>query len=343
MSSSLISNVINEDRKQNPIKSKKEKELNVINEYSDPDLSDNSEDFSVLEDEEEDQSNQNEIQNMLTELDLRNISDPSKCPKYAETIFQFAQLKYELIVNVSNFSKVQNELTLQSRNDIIDWMIENFYQKIYSTETLFLSVLYFDTCFSSFNIPKEKALLYAVSSILIAAKLDQKRLDSMKNILAICNNQYTREDIIQCEQLILRVLNFNINPPSSKFFLRRYLDAIVANIDLSNVSRFLCEITLYSFKINKYRPDYVAVSCIILGLWGLNLTVPYIELKRYSHFTSFHYVKKIIPIILPIACEILQSKSGPLYQRYISNEIVQKSLLKLNLGDFILNRLQEIE
>lgn len=92
MSSSLISNVINEDRKQNPIKSKKEKELNVINEYSDPDLSDNSEDFSVLEDEEEDQSNQNEIQNMLTELDLRNISDPSKCPKYAETIFQFAQL-----------------------------------------------------------------------------------------------------------------------------------------------------------------------------------------------------------------------------------------------------------
>ena len=47
----------------------------------------------------------------------------------------------------------------------------------------------------------------------------------MKDYVYICDNAYTREQIIQMEQLILAKLNFRLTVPTQRSYLKRFCKA----------------------------------------------------------------------------------------------------------------------
>jgi hypothetical protein len=64
--------------------------------------------------------------------------------------------------------------------------------------------------------------MLGVASILIAAKYEEIYPPELKDLLAISENKFSKEEVLQMEFSILTTLSFDFGVPSALRFLERY-------------------------------------------------------------------------------------------------------------------------
>ena len=85
--------------------------------------------------------------------------------------------------------------------------------------------------------------------------------------MAVSENKFTREQVLEMEKEILHVLDFNITAPSAYNFLRRYR-RLSENMDHDEVffyAQFILEISLLEASFLKFKPSQLAAASIILA------------------------------------------------------------------------------
>ncbi|OHT16878.1 Cyclin, N-terminal domain containing protein [Tritrichomonas foetus] len=289
----------------------------------------------------DDDSSSDEFENM-TQIDIKQYTKPMYCPQYAEKIIINAQKEEaETRIQISNFHKIQTEITMNMRSIVIRWLINVHHDFAMSSETLFNAIYFFDYTLSQVNIPKSEIQLLGTVCLMMAAKIDELKPPNISEIIELCSTHYKISEFEVYERLVFRTLNYRLHYPHTKTFLKRYLNALEANSSFSDIANFICEASLFCYDLNIYNPSAVAVAIIVITSCCLKSVLPLKKLHLYSHISNFQEIEEIIILLVFSAKEVLESRKGAIYQRY-TDPRSSGSLLNLKFDDDLMKHIQRL-
>lgn len=102
--------------------------------------------------------------------------------------------------------------------------------------------------------------------MLIACKYEEIYPPIVKDFVYITDNAYTKEDILEMERMMLQSLDFDIQITSSYRFLQRFTKIMKVDSLVFNLSQYLLELALVSYKMSKYKSSNIAASALYLSL-----------------------------------------------------------------------------
>ena len=202
-------------------------------------------------------------------FDVSKIKDNIQIPKeYINTIYYNLLKEEDVGITPSckyNYMDEQAEITERMRGILIDWLIEVHYKFGFTDEALYMTVSIIDRYLSSNQITKKNLQLLGITSLLISCKHEEIDLPKISDFTYITNNAYTKNEVIQKENDILKFLKFNLLYPSPiKFF--EYL-SLNFNFDKKKhmMGKYLMESFLLDIKNIKYKASIIAcASCYIV-------------------------------------------------------------------------------
>ncbi|XP_038838493.1 cyclin-O [Salvelinus namaycush] len=185
----------------------------------------------------------------------------------------------------------QPQVTAESRCKLVSWLIPVHRYLRLSFECCSLAVNIMDRFLASTPVAADCFQLLGVTALLLACKQVEVFSPRISQLLSLCCDAFSREQLCNLECLILLRLNFRLAAPTIAFFLDFYTNHSLAGrhmgVDgVSNVSHRLpgdkdeevkrrkrgsrfalrvCELTLADYAFNKYTPSLTARCALALA------------------------------------------------------------------------------
>ncbi|CAL8176775.1 unnamed protein product [Prunus armeniaca] len=213
---------------------------------------------------------------LKTELVVRSV-DPHTSD-HSSSIYRHL-LSLEMDMNKrsspSYMGRVQNDISPNMRGILVDWLVEVAEEYQLVTDTLFLTVSYIDRYLSSYAISRNK-------------KYEEICPPRVEDFCYITDNTYIMEEVLEMERDVLKFLNFDTGPPTTKNFLRILTRAALENsksskTQLEFLSCYLVELSLLDYSCVQFLPSVVAASAIFLSRFMIQPEVhPWLNIKGSS-------------------------------------------------------------
>ena len=189
-------------------------------------------------------------------VDLMDIDDPQQVSEYAEECYQQMAGTEKAFTAVYGFMQTrQTDINEKMRAILVDWLIEVHFKFKLLPETLFLSVNLIDRYLEKCDVLRTKLQLVGVSAMLIACKYEEIYAPEVRDFVYITDKAYTKEEILEMENLMLSALDFNITAPSSLRFQERYAKIAKVNTKQFSLARYLIELPLIEYRMLKHTPS----------------------------------------------------------------------------------------
>ncbi|XP_071969919.1 cyclin-O [Engystomops pustulosus] len=170
----------------------------------------------------------------------------------------------------------QPQLRPESRCKLISWLIPVHRHFSLGFESLCLTVSILDRFLSCTPVAIDCFQLVGVTSLLIACKQVERRPPRVKQLLALCCNNFSREQLCNLECIILLKLHFQLSAPTINYFLQHFsllqlTDGEPSELDLCQASKSLAlakgiaELSLADYAFNAYPPSLMAACCLALA------------------------------------------------------------------------------
>ncbi|KAK2445667.1 cyclin [Trifolium repens] len=171
---------------------------------------------------------------------------------------------------IDYIERVQTDIDPNWRGKCIDWVVSVVDYFNLLPDTLFLAVSCIDRFLSFKPISSSKLHLLCVSSMFIASKYEETFPPRLEKFCRVIKNKYSKEEILEMEIDILKTLNFDMGNPTTKTFLRAFIEiACEKNDDLSLqfefLSNYLAELSLLDYDCVMLLPSLVAASVTFLA------------------------------------------------------------------------------
>ncbi|KAJ4716199.1 Cyclin [Melia azedarach] len=166
--------------------------------------------------------------------------------------------------------KVQNDISINMREILVDWLVEVLDEYKLVSDTLYLTISYVDRFLSSHALSKNKLQLLGVSCMLIASKYEEIGPPHVEDFCYITDNTYRKDEVVEMEEEVLKFFNYEMSSPTTKTFLRLFIRVIQGNYNKSDLhfeflSCYLAELSLLDYGCLRYLPSVVAASAIFLS------------------------------------------------------------------------------
>lgn len=221
-----------------------------------------------------------------------NLKDPQVCSLYAPDIYNNIRVtELDQRPSTTYMEKLQQDITPNMRGILIDWLVEVSEEYKLVPDTLYLTVNLIDRFLSQNHIPKQRLQLLGVTCMLIASKYEEIIAPRLEEFCFITDNTYTREEVLKMESQVLNFLHFQLSIPTTKTFLRRFIQAAQASykvscLELEFLANYLAELTLLEYGFLRFRPSLVAASAVFLARWTLNQS-EHPWNSTLEHYTSY--------------------------------------------------------
>lgn len=229
-------------------------------------------------------------------------------------IFQYMR-KLELKYRPSaNYMDSQPELKWSYRSTLIDWIVQVHSRFQLLPETLYLTVNIIDRFLSKKAVTLNRFQLVGAAALFIAAKFEEINCPTLKDIVYMLDNAYSREDIIKAEKFMIDTLEFEIGWPGPMSFLRRISKADDYEYDIRTLAKYLLETTIMDAKLAAAPPSWLAsgayfLSKVILG--SNDWTNKHIYYSGYTQEQIFSLATVILE-----NCRHAQSRHQAIWKKY---------------------------
>lgn len=201
----------------------------------------------------------------VKDLDSEDLDDPLMVAEYTTEIFEYLRdLECNSVPN-PNYMDHQDELEWKTRGILVDWLIEVHTRFSLLPETLFLAINLVDRFLSEKVVQLERLQLVGMAAMFIAAKYEEVMSPHVGNFRKISDDGFTEQEILEAEQFILTVLNYDLSYPNPMNFLRRISKADNYDIQCRTIGKYLTEICLLDYRFIAYRPSHVAAGAMYLA------------------------------------------------------------------------------
>ena len=210
--------------------------------------------------------------NLIDENEIKN-SDPQYAEEYLEEILCNLFLEEKIYLDKIGFQMSSDYLNNyginpETRTCLIDSLID--LQKIFNfnERTLFITVQLFDRYLTTSiiknlsKIEEEDLDIILTTSLLIASKIEESILYKLTDYLGILSDKYTSINLIEMEDKILGVINFNVVIPTMLDFFEFFAEKCKLNKTQRYKGLFLLNIVLLDINLSQISGSVIAYSVI---------------------------------------------------------------------------------
>ena len=211
--------------------------------------------------------------------------------EYVDEIYSNLRMKETELAPPVNYMTQQDDINEKMRAILIDWLVEVHLKFKLRHETLFLTVNILDRFLAVQKVNRQRLQLVGVVSLMIAAKYEEIYPPEVRDYVYICDNAYSREQIIQMEQTILAKLNFRLTVPTPRSFLKRFCKAAQGDSRLLLLISYLLELSLVDYSFLKYTPSLLCAAATSLSLQLTNRPAWSPTLAKHTRYVEADLLK----------------------------------------------------
>ncbi|NWV01984.1 CCNA1 protein, partial [Upupa epops] len=260
--------------------------------------------------------------------------------EYAEDIYWYLReaevsgllTNLEVFVPKPYYMRKQPDITTGMRAILVDWLVEVGEEYKLRTETLYLAVNFLDRFLSCMSVLRGKLQLVGTAAILLAAKYEEIYPPEVNEFVYITDDTYTKRQLLKMEQLLLKVLAFDLTAPTINQFLLQYFQRHGVCPRTENFARYLAELTLLDADpFLKYLPSQTAAAAFCLANYTVNRSFwP----ETLAAFTGYS-LSEIVPCLTDLhkAClDTSRCQLQAIKEKYKRSKYLQVSLLEPPAG-----------
>eukprot|EP00578_Thalassiosira_sp_NH16_P002373 CAMPEP_0181130736 /NCGR_PEP_ID=MMETSP1071-20121207/30028_1 /TAXON_ID=35127 /ORGANISM="Thalassiosira sp., Strain NH16" /LENGTH=377 /DNA_ID=CAMNT_0023216837 /DNA_START=209 /DNA_END=1342 /DNA_ORIENTATION=- len=235
------------------------------------------------------------------DIDERDSDDPLCATSYVQDMYEHFRSKEQSTSVRPVYMEDQKFINERMRSILVDWLVEVHLKFKLVPETLYLTVNIIDRYLAKTEVSRPKLQLVGVTSLLIASKYEEIYPPELRDLVYICDRAYSKLEILDMEEIILKKLEYQITIPSAHAFLVRYLKAAHADKKIVQLSCFILDGTLQSYNMLHYLPSQLAAAAVFIArrTVGRNAWSP--TLLKYAQYREED--------IKPVARAVLAEKS----------------------------------
>jgi len=238
----------------------------------------------------------------VDDIDERDSDEPLCVTAYVRDMYKHYRENENSTSVRPVYMESQSHINERMRSILIDWLVEVHLKFKLVPETLYLTVNLIDRYLERKEVHRKGLQLVGVTCLLIASKYEEIYPPELLDLVYICDKAYTRDEIIEMEEIVLKSLEYRITIPSAHAFLVRYLKAAHADKNIVQLSCYILDGTLHSYNLLHYLPSQLAAAAVMIArrTVGRNSWSP--TLLKYASYSEEE--------ILPVARSILAEKSS---------------------------------
>ncbi|XP_061896039.1 cyclin-A2 [Entelurus aequoreus] len=192
-----------------------------------------------------------------------NVTD---VPEYAAEIHTYLREMEAKSRPRAGYMKKQPDITSSMRAILVDWLVEVGEEYKLQNETLYLAVNYIDRFLSSMSVLRGKLQLVGTAAMLLASKFEEIYPPEVSEFVYITDDTYTKKQVLRMEQLVLKVLSFDLAAPTINQFLTQYFLHHHTSKQTQSLAMYLGELSLVDCDpFLKYLPSQMAAAAYILA------------------------------------------------------------------------------
>ncbi len=193
------------------------------------------------------------LRETIAPWDKANLNNPQGVALYAESIMNlYIQMEVSYMPN-ENYMDQQEDLSWEMREILCEWLLEVHYKYKLVDEVIFLCLSIVDRYLSQVNIKRENLQLLGVAALLIASKYEEIYPPSLKKFLYLCQESYTRSEVLALEGDILTKLEFKLCGPSANKFFERIVDICKLNEKARMIGKMAIFLSLLDRNLLKFK------------------------------------------------------------------------------------------
>ncbi|KAL3065957.1 hypothetical protein OYC64_015990 [Pagothenia borchgrevinki] len=288
-----------------------------------PTFSEESADVSMKEAEEEELCQAfSDALLMVQDVDEEDGDLPQLCSEYVKDIYSYLHvLEVEQAVRPNYMQHY--EITERMRAVLVDWLVQVHSRFQLLQETLYLTVAVLDRFLQVQPVSRRKLQLVGVTAMLVACKYEEMYVPEVGDFAYITDSAFTKAQILEMEQLILRTLNFELGRPLPLHFLRRASKVSNSDVERHTLAKYLMELTLLDYHMVHYRPSEIAAASLALSQLLL-IALPWSP--QQQHYTTYD-AAHLKPIMQHIAKNIVMVNEGKTKFQAVKNKYSSSKLM----------------
>jgi len=235
------------------------------------------------------------------------MQNPLAAAHVVKEIFATYRAKESSLSARPTYMAKQTHINERMRTIVVDWIVDVHRKFRFVPETLYLTVNLIDRYLSVKEVERPMFQLVAVSCLLIASKYEEIYQLPVNDLVFLCAETYTRQDILDMEWAVLTELDFKIYGPTAHPFLVRFLRAANADTRTTQLASFLLDGTLQNYQLLQYRPSQLAAAAVMIArrtnwtlLMGKYLSMAVLWTPTLAHYTDYSEEE-----VMPVARAIL--------------------------------------
>ncbi|XP_032812466.2 cyclin-A2-like isoform X1 [Petromyzon marinus] len=178
------------------------------------------------------------------EVNKETVHDPLVLSEYSVHIYIYmckAESRYR---PRANYMSRQQDMSHPMRAVLVDWLSEVVSQYGLQRETLHLAVGYSDRFLSRMSVTRDKLQLLGAAALYVAAKYEEIYPPDAHDFAYTTADTYSVRQVLRMEQLLLRILSFDLAAPTFTQFLRFYAQSLSTPAQVVSLAMYLGELTL---------------------------------------------------------------------------------------------------
>lgn len=261
----------------------------------------------------------------VQDIDANDKENPQLVSEYVNDIYEYMrvlEVKYPIHTNYLE----NKEITGKMRAILIDWLCQVHHRFHLLQETLYLTVAIIDRFLQENPVSRNKLQLVGVTSMLLASKYEEMYAPEVADFVYITDNAYTKKEILEMEQNILKTLNFSFGRPLCLHFLRRNSKAGQVDANKHTLAKYLMELTIVEYDMVQYLPSQIAAAALCLSMKLLDSSKWTETLNHYSSYSEkdlFQTMQKLASLVIKAE----NSKLTAVRTKYSSSKFMKISTI----------------
>lgn len=202
-------------------------------------------------------------QRMVIENDAPSIG--RAVSQYVDTIIRHICAREEAEPTVNpEYMSLQRDITTRMRAILVDWLVDVNLKFKMKPQTFFMTVGIIDRFLAVREVTRQRLQLVGVAALMIVGKYEEIYPPLLKDYVAVCDNAFTREEMVAMESEILLALDFDLNKTCCFVFLEYFRERLGLQERVFVFCRYLLENALLDASYLRFNQLTLATGAILL-------------------------------------------------------------------------------